>query len=176
MKVSVTRRLVLASVLVMPLTVLAHGGATGMVHDRMEGVKEMKAAMKELKPAMAAPSAIKPDWLEQQAGRLVNASVHMLHMFPEGSFGKPSEALPKIRTEWDTFSQMATDLQRTAKALQASASTEMANAPARLSASDIRSLRISAMSDAELAQTSARDLYAVAGTTCRNCHDRFKKE
>ncbi|MCY0964017.1 c-type cytochrome [Parathalassolituus penaei] len=165
----------LLAALLVPALAFAHGGATGVVHDRMHEMKDMKAAMKELKPIVAGSTDYNADTVKAQAQRLVKASgEHMLTLYPEGTFTKPSEAKPLVREDWKTFSQWANDMERVGKAMDNNASNGLGKAT--LSKADIAKLRVADMTDSQLQSMSVADLYQVAGSTCSSCHKRFKKD
>lgn len=167
----------LMAVLAMPALVNAHGGATGVVHDRMEAMKDMKAAMKNLKPVFAGSEAWQGSMVSQEAARIVKASgQHMLDLFPQGSNHKPSEAKAQIWQEWETFSTGARNLERVSKILQSVAAEADGYRPATLKPRDLKTLRLEAMTDAQLSAMPAADLYMLVGSTCRSCHERYKAD
>lgn len=97
---------------------LAHEGATGIVKERMDGMKAIGAAMKALANTLRSET---PD----QTLIVVSAKVirahsgqAMLDLFPEGSLDKPTEASPQIWTDWQRFSELANDLEARAIAFE----------------------------------------------------------
>ena len=96
----------------------AHKGATGVVKQRMDAMKDMQKAMKALnamlsgKQAMDRTAAIGlAETIRDQSG------VHMAELFPDGSLNHPSEALPKVWENWSDFRAEADELEREADAL-----------------------------------------------------------
>ena len=85
----------------------AHTGATGVVKERMELMKDLAAAAKTLaemvrglRPFDAATATRLADKVAAHAGTMVTK-------FPKGSTGHPSEAKPEIWTNWSDFAAKA---------------------------------------------------------------------
>ncbi len=102
----------------------AHGGATGVVADRMNGMMKMSEQIKLLNPML---SGEKPrDTAQMQAaGKTIarHAGETMLASFPKGSIEGPSEARPAIWQEWDRFAGLARKLSKLGAELARSAAT-----------------------------------------------------
>ena len=96
---------------------LAHEGATGVVKERMDLMKGQQDAMKligEMAKGKTPFDAAKAS----AAAREIETTAKQIHkLFPEGSDGGPSEALPAIWGQWDRFSGDADDLAEVAGAL-----------------------------------------------------------
>lgn len=137
-----------------PLGASAHEGATGIVKDRMEHMKSVKAAMKVLGPIFKGEAPYDAVIVREHAKRLsAKGGAAMTRLFPEGSIHGPSEALPAIWTDWDRFVASARELEVSAARL-----AETAANPQDGSASD-----------------PAKAFSRVVGT-CRGCHDDFRKK
>ena len=98
---------------------LAHEGATGVVKERMdlmdtqkEAVKVIGAMAKGKVPFEAKTAAEAAHEIEVTAGKIPA-------LFPEGTGGHPSEALPEVWTQWDKFTKDADALGVAAKDLVA---------------------------------------------------------
>ena len=93
----------------------AHKGATGVVKQRMDAMKDMQKALNAMlsgKQAMDRAAAIGlAETIRDQSG------VHMAELFPDGSLNHPSEALPKVWENWSDFRAEADELERAADAL-----------------------------------------------------------
>ncbi|MBX2807876.1 MAG: cytochrome c [Cellvibrionaceae bacterium] len=110
--------------------VLAHGGATGVVKERMDLMENLKGAMKTLKPMMRGQQDYDVDTVKQNALIIRdNAGEHMTKLFPEGSLEEPSEAKPEIWTEWTEFQRIANNLKRLGQALHDGADNNPAIGP-----------------------------------------------
>lgn len=120
----VFRALVIAAVLLpVPITtLLAHGGATGIVKERMMMMKEMGESVKALAAMMRGETAYDASKVKALASDIAAQSgAHMTEKFPEGSIEGPSEATPRIWQDWQTFDALAQQLEAYAGALQQAA-------------------------------------------------------
>ena len=70
-------------------------------------------------------------------------------LFPKGSISGPSEALPNIWTDWETFTGLAGSLEKLSDDLGASADT---------------------------GKTASLAVFAKMGKTCSGCHQDFRKK
>ncbi|MCW9045221.1 MAG: cytochrome c [Alphaproteobacteria bacterium] len=130
-------------------TVWAHGGATGIVKERMESMKTMGTAMKGMAAMVKGEAPMDDIKIANFAATLKTGATHIPRMFPKGSNEGPSEALPNIWQEWDRFEEIAQQLQKDADML-ASASSK-----------DPRSVKIG---------------FAKVGKACKDCHTDFRKK
>ena len=128
---------------------IAHDGATGMVMQRMEAMKEISASMKLIGAMVKGESAFDAAKVEEAAKVVAGHAKHIGHMFPEGSLDKPTEALPVIWTRWDDFTRIGKQMETSALAL----------------------------ADAAKLASSAKDILpqlAEGGKTCKSCHQDFR--
>lgn len=103
---------------------LAHGGATGVVKERMEAMGAMKDAVKSLTEIMRGDVPYKADQVKRHAATIKShAGDAMIRLFPKGSNKKPSEARSKIWTDWDAFEDQAKRLETLAKGLEQAAAS-----------------------------------------------------
>ncbi len=126
-------------------TALAHSGATGIVKERMDMMKDLGATLKSLS-VMARSGAHDPAFITTSAQEMQAHATHLADMFPEGSDDSPSEAAPAIWTDGAGFDALFDDLKAAAVALEKSAD------------------------DREVFP----ELIARIGQTCRDCHDDFR--
>lgn len=126
----------------------AHEGATGLVKDRMDLMKEMKGAVKKMAPIIKGKAAYDAATV-QAAARVLerDAGQHLLEHFPKGSLQKPTDAKPIIWQEWERFSGLANKLQSSAAALGHT--------------QDLR---------------ASRAAFQKVAKTCKSCHDRYRAE
>ena len=88
----------------------AHGGATGIVGERMMGMMMLGEQVKLLSPLLASQSA-SPAVVKEAAGMIrMHAGSAMTDLFPEGSIDGPSEARPEIWERWQEFADYANRL------------------------------------------------------------------
>ncbi|WP_417462936.1 c-type cytochrome [Kordiimonas sp.] len=168
--------------------VLAHGGATGIVKDRMDGMMAMGDAVKSLSDMFRAGTY---DAETVKAGAAIikqHSGEQLLALFPEGSGGMPSEAKPAVWTDWDAFSGLANDLAALADALSANADNPDGNMPGNgggmmgggMSGSSTMGggmMGGQQMPDAEmLAQMPVEGVFNMAVQTCAACHSKFRIE
>ena len=126
----------------------AHSGATGVVKERMDGMKAMSNATKALGAAKAGVVPFTPDLVTRAATELRTQAEAAKTLFPEGSAMGPSEALPAIWTERAGFDALLDDLIEATDALEAAAGDEAA-------------------------ASSAADAVA---KTCKDCHAKYRKK
>ena len=128
----------------------AHGGATGIVKERMDAMEAIGKNVKVVGQMLKGELAYDGNKIETAARDIAgHAGDAMTRLFPEGSLMSPTEASPAIWTDWSRFAQFADNLKSSALALQ------------------------------DLAETGA-DQKAVAAAfgklsgTCKDCHEAFR--
>lgn len=89
---------------------IAHSGATGIVKERMDGMKEMSNATKALGAIKAGAIPYSPEVVKRAAAQLRTHAEAAREQFPDGSAGGASEALPTIFSDRAGFNQLLTDL------------------------------------------------------------------
>jgi cytochrome c556 len=129
--------------------VLAHGSASGVVKERMDMMKAMQDAMKKLRPLMDAPQVDK-SVAGPLAEKIATLLPRIVTHFPPGSGAPPSEALPAVWQNWQTFSDAAQHGADKAKGL-------------------VDAIEIGDGSQALRA-------YAHLAKTCKDCHSDFKAD
>jgi cytochrome c556 len=96
---------------------LAHGGATGIVKERMDLMDDMKSAMKELSSIFKGQQAYDAEVIRQAASTINQHSGDAItRLFPENSL-KHSEAKPAIWQEWQHFKDLADRQERLSQGL-----------------------------------------------------------
>ncbi len=106
--------------------VQAHGGATGVVKERMELMKSLGDTMKNMKAMFQNKSPYDAGEIRKAAKIIRSLSGEKItKLFPEGSLDKPSEALPSIWNNWDHFKSLSADLAVFAGTLDAAADNKM---------------------------------------------------
>lgn len=143
------------SVMVAPILVcgiaFGHGGATGIVKERMDQMGELKESMKVLNAvAKGEHSYDSARMMKITADIAAHGGSAMTRLFPEGSLDHPTEALPKIWTEWKTFETLAQEMSQKAEALLALTG-----------------------SNAMMPDGFKPGFQALA-LTCKACHDKFR--
>ena len=79
------------------IAAIAHEGASGVVKERMDGMKAIGQQVKIMVPMMKGTLPYDPAKVAQSAEIIErHAGENFTSLFPEGSDGKPSEAHPTI--------------------------------------------------------------------------------
>jgi cytochrome c556 len=99
---------------------LAHEGATGVVKERMDLMKSQQDAMKLIGEMAKGKTPFDAAKASEAAREIETTAKNIPKLFPEGSDGGQSEALPAIWGQWDRFSGDADDLAEVAGALASS--------------------------------------------------------
>jgi cytochrome c556 len=114
-----------ATIVISTAGAFAHGGATGIVKERMDLMASLGKSMKSLTAIMQGKVAYDVEQVRQLArGIGSHGSTSMSSLFPAGSDKKPSEALPNVWKDWNKFTKLADQLSTYAKALESSAGNE----------------------------------------------------
>ena len=130
--------------------VSAHGGATGVVKERMELMKSMGDQMKDMAEMIKGKVAFDAASIAVSAQDIKRAAPEISHLFPEGSLHKPSEALPRIWEEREQFDQLT---------------EKMIEEAGKLSDLGIAGNKRSIMVQ-----------FTKLGKTCSSCHTDFRKK
>lgn len=173
---------------------LAHGGATGIVKERMDGMAAMQKAVKAVTPIMRGQVEYDADAVRSFAAAVeMHSGEAMTKLFPEGTGGKPSEAKDAVWTEWEGFESLAMDLDVLSKALSEAAGNGLAveasaNAGASMMGTGAMMGSQSAMGsmmgqsgvdmlDADMLATMPADaLFTRISQTCSACHTKYRAE
>jgi len=128
----------------------AHGGAKGVVKERMDLMKSMANAMKVMGPMFKGEAPFQPEIVAEKAAYLAEHADKIPHLTPEGSNEHPSEALPAIWQDWDRYVTEAALLGEEGAKLVAIAKN-----------------------GTDLDETRAQ--FVKVSKTCGTCHDDFRK-
>jgi len=96
----------------------AHGGATGIVKERMDAMSGIGDNMKSVGGMLKSGSYDANVAIDAGDAIAGHAGEALTKLFPEGSLEAPSEASPAIWTDWPKFQAYADDLQAAALALK----------------------------------------------------------
>lgn len=165
-------------------SVMAHGGATGVVKERMDLMKEMKTSMKELSSMFKGKTTYDPALVKQASEVLQAISGEKLtRLFPEGSLHKPSEAKAEIWSEWKRFQTMADDLNIYSAALAEAAGNlteDSMDTPNDMMGGDMMGSASDMMGGGEsmmaLGDMPAERVFQLVVDTCSSCHTKFRIE
>lgn len=129
---------------------VAHEGATGVIGERMDGMKAAAEELKALTEMIKSPADFDRARVVQASQTVAKHAERIPALFPEGSMHPPSEASPEIWNDWDWFVSIAMELQEAAQALEIEATGE---GPVDLRAG-----------------------FNVMLETCKSCHEGFRIE
>ena len=161
---------------------LAHGKATGIVKERMDGMVELQEAMKAIGPMMQGKTDFDANVVREQAARMkAHAGDSISEKFPEGSGGMPSEANAEIWQDWETFVDLAIRLEMLSTALEQGAENGLMKDSSHGSMmnsetmQDMMSGNMTEMMDTnQLAEMPVDGLFMMIGKTCSACHEKFR--
>ncbi|WP_415886490.1 c-type cytochrome [Neptuniibacter sp. QD37_6] len=101
-----------------PLAAYAHGGATGIVKERMDAMEDMKGAMKTVSDMFKGKIPYEPVQVRVAAETInMHAGENLTKLFPEGSLDHPTEAKAEIWQDWDRFQHLSKELERISQGL-----------------------------------------------------------
>jgi cytochrome c556 len=127
---------------------LAHKGATGVVKERMDLMERQKDDVKIIGNMAKGQTPFDAAKAAEAASDIGVTAKKIAELFPEGSTGGESEALPAIWEKWDRFTANAEDLESAAAAL------------------------VSALDDSENQDWKAA--FKKVGKACKSCHEDFR--
>lgn len=170
-------------------TAFAHGGATGIVKERMDGMSIMGKTMKALAPMMRGEVAYDAQAV-RDGGELIglHSGEAMTKRFPQGSGGMPSEAKDAIWENWEEFAALAEQLHAYSEGLAlaadnglmmaggatADSSTMMGSSNAMMGGSS--AMMSGVMGREELSEMPADGVFMMVSQTCSACHTKFRVE
>ncbi len=191
----VTGACVLSILFVMTIDVWAHSGATGVVKERMDSMKEMKESMKSLSAMFKGEETYNPERVRDAANILIKTSgENITRLFPEGSLHKPSEAKSEIWSEWNQFNTLAERLNVYSSALSKAANGEylsdedgaatMMGAQDMMMGSTLNHMgemnwtqeEAVTMGVDEVARMPVENVFKLVADTCSDCHTRYRLE
>ena len=166
------------------LGALAHSGATGVVKERMDAMDELGEVMKRLTPMMRGQSDYDPNIVRSAADTMIgHAGAQMTELFPQGSNGKPSEALDVIWEDWEEFAALAEALRTSAEGMKLAADNGLAR-PGDMPGSGMMGTgqgmmggaAAQMMSTEMLAEMPVNAGFMAVTHTCSACHQKFRAE
>lgn len=186
-----------AGISLLAVAALAHGSATGIVKERMDGMVAMADVMKALAPMMQGTESYDADAVRAGAAKIADhAGEAMTSKFPEGTTGAPSEAKPEIWQDWEAFTGFAQQLEIFAEGLEQAADNGVGGMPAQGGMMDANTMMgggmmgnqgmmgsggmmgggAPMMSAEHIGQMPAGMAFAMVSQACTGCHTRFRAE
>lgn len=159
------------------VTAYAHGGATGIVKERMDQMVTLREAMKTLKTELAFGGPYDANRVAGAAAAVKrNAGAALTAKFPQGSLSMASEATQAVWSDWARFSALATDLEVYAGALEASAAARIPNDAAGGMGGMGGGMMGGKPDPALLATQPPMAAFMAVSDTCTACHTDFRKK
>jgi cytochrome c556 len=126
----------------------AHGGASGVVKERMMVMDGIAKAMKQIAAMITGKAEYDGAELRRLAASIAaTGGTHLTDKFPQDSLDKPTEAVPAIWEKWDRFADIAGQLSARAGQLGDAAQGDRA---------------------------TVRQAFADLTKTCKDCHGEFR--
>ena len=142
---------VILSVSLLPSVVNAHEGATGIVKERMDAMKEMGDSMKIMGDMVKGKRPFERQAFVDGASIVSKNSPQIPDLFPQGSDGHKSDALPEIWQQWSQFENKAQGTLDEAKKLQR-------------------------VLDNGGDEKALKKQFVMLGKSCKSCHTDFRKK
>ena len=160
---------------------LAHGGATGIVKERMDAMSIMGDGIKQLVPMMQGKTEYSAATVKAVAGEIEkHAGETLVALFPEGSGGGSSVAKSEIWQNWPEFSEIAERLATLSKGMGLAADNGLMAMPKKNAAmmGGSSAMGTAPMMDSlsleELAEMPVNAVFARVSQTCSACHSKFR--
>lgn len=184
----------IAAALIVSAAAYGHGGATGIVKERMDAMGILGDALKSLTSIMQGQVSYDADKIRQNATQIrQHAGEQMTRLFPDGSLGMPSEARALIWSDWEDFEALASRLETLAMGLEAAAENGLMQSGKAPSSAQGGMMGTGMMTDtgmmgsgmmgtgeeldsATLASMPADGVFNMIAQTCSSCHTKFRAE
>ena len=132
---------------------LAHGGATGIVKERMDQMGTVSKAMKTMAKMVKGEIVYDAEMVRKLSSEISNqGGTALTELFPKHSMDPPTEARMEIWRNWPEFERLAFEMKRTALALSKGAENHGGRGDAG----------------------SPFNLFGELAGTCKSCHDDFR--
>jgi cytochrome c556 len=181
------------------VSVSAHSGATGIVGERMDHMKMLSDAVKQLTAMFTGKAPYNAAKVRDLANVVKDhGGATMTALFPKGSIEPPSEAKSEIWTDWQTFQALADQLESFGAGLAAAADNPRGGMPGGAGLMGQqggmmgqsgqgmmgRNMMGSGGSPGVMPQHSAETfaqmppdmVFGMVTQTCSSCHTRFRAE
>lgn len=203
-KISYPWPLACGALLVSAMAAFGHGGATGIVGERMMGMMMLSEQVKVLAPIADNPGPQNVGKVREAAAMIeMHAGAAMTDLFPEGSIDGPSEAKPAIWQRWEEFAgysnrlgDLGRELDNAAQAAGLPPAITVSVAPAvvepvmsewdRMSFASLMGIATPEVAEIDPTPTASIEttaavvrtvaaIYADITDTCASCHAAFRQ-
>ena len=130
-----------------------HEGATGIVKERMEAMKEVGRSSKSINQMFKGKRTYSGSEIAALSSRISEHAARIPELFPDrpdSRHGAKTQALPAIWEEWAQFLDLARSMERESQKLGETAATGE--------------------------RAAVRAQLRVLGRTCSGCHDQFRQK
>jgi len=160
-----------------PQVAFAHGGATGIVKERMDAMEDMKGAMKTVSDMFKGKIPYESVQV-RVAAETINllAGEKLTKLFPEGSLDHPTEAKAEIWQEWDRFKHLAHELERISQGLYDAADNIESEVSTAASANMMGLEPEMPQGEEVFSAMPVEDVFARLSDNCSACHTDFRVE
>lgn len=162
------------------LAAYAHGGATGIVKERMDAMSAMGKAVKAITPMMRGEIEFNAASVRSVAKTIGNhAGADLTELFPEGSGGAPSETRDAVWTNWNEFTELAEQLEIYSDGLARAANNGMmAGTQSGMSSGTMMGggMMQGTMTADDIAGMPVDGAFAMVSQVCSACHTKFRAE
>ncbi len=170
--------LIAISLSVSSAVVMAHGGATGIVKERMDAMGDMKDSMKEVSDMFKGKTSYDANKVRAAAEVIKGHSGDALtKLFPKGSLQHPTEAKAIIWDDWDRFSKLANHLEILSEGLANAAENKDTPADQKGMMGNSGMMGGHMVHTAqEYGKMPVEMVFKMVTDNCSSCHTRFRKE
>lgn len=168
----------------------AHGGASGIVKERMDNMMSLGSSVKVLTEMFQGKTSYDADAVREQANRIkAHSGDALIAKFPEGSNASPSEARSEIWSDWETFADLAQQLEVFADGLGRAAANPNKPRGGMMSGGGMMGGGSSMMgggaammpggqtpSAEQIGQMPPDRVFGMVVQTCSACHTKFRIE
>lgn len=159
---------------------IAHGGATGIVKERMDLMDDLKGAMKGLSAMFKGERPYDADAVRTAAVLIRDNSGEVItSLFPKEGAKGHTEAKPEIWQQWSRFEEMALRQQMISQGLidaannkESAAESDSMMAASMMGSSAMMGQRTAPTDD--YASMPAADVFKALADNCSSCHTRFR--
>ena len=127
----------------------AHSGATGIVQERMQSMKDIGKHMKTIGEMIKGKTNYDAEIVHESALIISRHAAQIAPLFPANSTIAPSEASPEIWKDWNDFVTIADMLK-------------------------LEALELSQIAKGVSNSEDIKDLFGKAAKTCTGCHKKYR--
>jgi cytochrome c556 len=186
---------VVAAIAAVTGVALSHGGATGVVKERMDGMLNLGGAVKALSTAFENANPNLSEVKNAATVILAHSGEKMTALFPLDSLDKPSQGTEQIWKNWNEFFDLAIELERLGTELEAAANSVSSPSPTPIrstATSQDQTFTWDSLDERVLlglpskpefrvsdpppsSSPSIEEIFSQITDTCASCHQQFRR-